>query len=164
MVTRTLLLGAALAALCAAPARAQRTDSHYLDPQNEYFVANEAYESGWKYVTLARMLRPASDETRGEAQFLAIGPGPNHEAGARFWSRYFWRTRIANPDEFSVGKMAFCPELMNESGAYRAPATRAEATQTQWFVSTITDVSDLYKQEVQAGDYKLNINCIRIAQ
>ena len=164
MVTRSLLLGAALVALSAAPARAQRTDSHYLDPQSEYFVANQAYESGWAYMTLATMLRPASDETHGEAQFLAIGPGPDHQAGARFWSRYFWRTRIANPGEFSVGKMVFCADLTNDGGAYRSPASRAEATQTQWFVSTITDVSDLYKQEVQAGDFKLNINCIRIAQ
>ena len=98
MVTRSLLLGAALMGLCAAPARAQGNDSHYLDPQNEYFVANQAYESGWSYVTLARMVRAASDETRGEAQFLAIGPGPDHQAGARFWSRYFWRSRIAHPN------------------------------------------------------------------
>jgi hypothetical protein len=60
--------------------------------------------------------------------------------------------------------MVFCPDLSNDAGAYRAPTSRAEATQNQWFVSTITDTSDLYKQEAQAGDYKLNINCMRIAQ
>ena len=164
MPTRSLMFGAALVALCAAPALAQLPDAHFIDPQNEYFVANGEYESGWQYVTLARMLRPASDETRGEAQFLAIGSGPDHPAGSRFWARYYWRTRIAAPSEVSVGKMVFCPDLANDAGAYRAPTSRAEATQNQWFISTITDTSDLYKQEAQAGDYKLNINCVRIAQ
>lgn len=165
MPNRSLLFGAALVALCAAPALAQLPDAHFIDPQNEYFVANQEYESGWQYVTLARMLRAASDETRGEAQFLAIGSGPDHPAGSRFWSRWYWRTRIAAPGEVSVGKMVFCPDLTrNDGSAYRGPENRAEATQTQWFISTITDVSDLYKQEVQAGEYKLNINCVRIAQ
>ena len=164
MPTRSLLFGAALVALCAAPALAQLPDAHFINPQNEYFVANEEYASGWQYVTLAQMLRPASDETRGEAQFLAIGPSPNHQAGSRFWARYYWRTRIAAPSEVSVGKMVFCVDLQGEGGAYRAPTSRSEATQTTWFVSTITDTSDLYKQEAQAGDFKLNINCVRVAQ
>jgi len=160
----SLLFGAALVALCAAPALAQLPDAHFIDPQNEYFIANREYESGWQYVTLARMLRPASDDTRGEAQFLAIGSGPGHQAGSRVWSRWYWRTRIAAPGEISVGKMVFCPDLTNDDGAYRAPTSRAEATQNQWFVATITDTSDLYKQEAQAGEYKLNINCMRIVQ
>ena len=163
MSTRSLLLGAALVALSAAPALAQRPDAHFIDPQNEYFVANQEYESGFAYVTLARMLRPASDETRGEAQFLAINGGPDHPAGSRFWSRWFWRTRVGTSSDYAPGKMVFCPDLY-DTGAYRAPTSRAEVTQSGWFVATISDVSDLYKQEVQAGDYKLNINCIRAVQ
>jgi hypothetical protein len=161
---RTLLLGAAVLMASAAPARAQRPDSHFLDPQNEYFVANHAYESGWQWVVLARMLRPASDTTHGEAQFITTGPGAGHQPGERIWSAYFWRTRIAAPADVTIGKVVFCVDLTNDAGAYRPPANRAEAVETQWWIGTITDVEDLYKQEAKVGEYRVNINCLRVEQ
>jgi len=164
VLARTALLGAVLALACAAPARAQHQDAHFLDPQNEYFVANQAYESGWQYVVLARMLRPASDTTHGEAQFLATGSGLGHQAGQRFWSAFYWRTRVAAPSDVAIGKVVFCIDVTNDQGTYRPPASRSEAIETQWFMGTITDVEDLYKQEVKIGEYRVNINCLRVEQ
>ena len=164
VLVRTAVLGAALAFACAAPARAQHQDAHFLDPQNEYFVANQAYEAGWQYVVLARMLRPASDTTHGEAQFIATGSGLGHQAGQRFWSAYYWRTRVAAPSDVTIGKLVFCLDVTNDQGAYRPPASRSEAIETQWFMGTITDVEDLYKQEAKIGEYRVNINGLRVEQ
>lgn len=164
MFSRTLLIGAVLSLAVATEAIAQRQDTHFLDPQNEYFVANQAYEAGWQYVVLARMVRPASDTTHGEAQFVATGSGLGHQAGQRFWSAFYWRSRIASPSDVTIGKVVFCIDLTNDQGTYRPPANRSEAIETQWFIGTITDVEDLYKQEAKVGEYRVNINCLRVEQ
>ena len=156
---RSLLLTAALVALGSAAARAQMTDQHYISPDSEYFAAEQDYTGGWQYVVLTRVLRPASDTTHGEAQFLSLGG--NKTAGERFWSAYFWKTRVAKPDDLKVGKVVFMADL-GEGEIYRAPHSRQETLENRWFMGTITDVSDLYKQEVRVGEFRININAIRV--
>jgi hypothetical protein len=130
-----------------------------------YVVANEEYESGRQYVTLARMLQPASDATRGEAHFLAVGAsGANHPIGQRFWSRYFWRTRMATPEDAVVGKVVFVLDQTGDDAVHRPPTSRDEALQSAWFMGTVTDLSEMYKQQVQVGDAKVNVNALRVRQ
>jgi hypothetical protein len=156
---RPLLLATALLALGSAAARAQLTDQHYVSADSEYFVADQDYNGGWQWVVLARMLRPASDTTHGEAQFISLGG--NKTAGERFWSRYFWKTRVAKPDDLKVAKVVFCADL-GEGEIYRAPRSRQETLENRWWMATITDVSDLYKQEVRVGEYRVNVNAMRV--
>ena len=156
----TLLVAAALLALGSRAARAQAMDQHYISPDSEYFVADDDYNGGWQWVVLARMIRPASDSTKGEAQFMSLGG--NKTAGERFWSRYFWKTRVAKPGDVQVGKVVFCADL-SENDLYRPPHNRHEALENRWWMATVTDVSDLYKQEVRVGDYRANPNALRIA-
>jgi hypothetical protein len=156
----TLLVAAALLALGSRAARAQTMDQHYIAPDSEYFVADEDYNGGWQWVVLARMIRPASDSTKGEAQFMSLGG--NKTAGERFWSRYFWKTRVATPGDITVGKVVFCADL-SDNDVYRPPHSRHETLENRWWMATITDVSDLYKQEVRVGDYRVNPNALRIA-
>ena len=155
-----LLFAVALLALGSRGARAQATDQHYISADSEYFVAGEDYNGGWQWVVLARMIRPASDTTKGEAQFMSLGG--NKTAGERFWSRYFWKTRVATPGDITVGKVVFCADL-GENDVYRPPHNRREALENRWWMATVTDVSDLYKQEVRVGDYRVNPNALRIA-
>jgi len=160
-VRASLVPAALLVALAAGAARSQpRLDRHYLNATDEYFVAEQDYNGGWQWVTLATMLRPASDTTRGEAQFMSLGG--NHPAGERFWSRYYWRTRLAAPEDIKVGKVIFVADL-SEGEVYRPPHSRQEALENRWWMATVTDVSDMYKQQVSAGDYKVNVNAVRIA-
>jgi hypothetical protein len=161
MVRASLVLAASAAALSAAVARAQPTlDRHYVNSAEEYFVADQDYNGGWQWVTLARMIRPASDTTRGEAQFMSLGG--NHAAGERFWSRFFWRTRLAAPDDIKVGKVVFVADL-SEGDVYRPPHSRQEVLENRWWMATVTDVSEAYKQQVSVGDYHVNVNAMRIA-
>jgi hypothetical protein len=155
----SLLLAAALLVATAGAARAQRQDRHYITADEEYFVADQEYNGGWQYVTLARLLRPASDTTKGEAQFMSLGG--HKTAGQRFWSRWFYKTRIATPGEVKVGKIVFCLDAQDENG-YRPPQNREETLGTSWCMGTVTDVSDMYKQAAQVGDFKVNVNCLRV--
>jgi len=161
MVRASLLSAALLVVLSAGVARAQpRLDQHYLNAAEEYFVGEQDYSGGWQWVTLARMIRPASDTTRGEAQFMSLGG--NHPAGERFWSRYFWKTRLAAPDEIKVGKVVFVADL-SEGDVYRPSHSRQETLENRWWMATVTDVTDLYKQQVVVGEYRVNVNAVRIA-
>lgn len=156
----SLILAAALLVLGTGAARAQqRLDQHFV-ADSEFFVADQDYNGGWQWVVLARMVRPPSDTTKGEAQFMSLGG--NRAAGERFWSRYFWRTRLATPDDLKVGKVVFCADL-SESDVYRAPHDRHEAMENRWWMATITDDSDAYKQQLQIGDYRANTGALRVA-
>jgi hypothetical protein len=155
----SLFLAAALLILGGRAARAQHMDQHYINADEEYFVADQEYNGGWQYVTLARMLRPASDTTKGEAQFMSLGG--HKTAGQRFWSRWFWRTRLATPDDVKVGKIVVCLDAQDENG-YRPPQNREETLGTSWWMGTVTDVTDMYKQQAMAGEFRVSINCLRV--
>jgi hypothetical protein len=159
-VRSSLFVAASLVALSTGVARAQaRLDQHYVNPAEEYFVAEQDYNGGWQWVVLARMIRPASDTTKGEAQFMSLGG--NKAAGERFWSHYYWKTRLATPDDIKVGKVVFVADL-SEADVYRPPHSRQEVLENRWWMATVTDVTDMFKQQVMVGEYRVNINSLRV--
>jgi hypothetical protein len=166
MSQRIFSLAAALAVAAVVPlaAQAPALDNHYVD-SNEVFIAQqEATEGGYTAVALARMLEEPSARTRGEGQFLVIGTGAGFTAGQRVWTRYYWRTRIATPEDVRLGKQVFVPEL-SENGVYRQPNDRQEAVNGGWWTAAITDLTDMYKQQVTAaGEYHVGVSAMRVAR
>jgi hypothetical protein len=158
-VRASLILAASLLMLGAGAARAQQRLDKQFVADSEFFVADQDYNGGWQWVVLARMVRPASDTTKGEAQFMSLGG--NRTAGERFWSRYFWRTRLATPDDLKIGKVVFCADL-SEGDVYRGPHDRHEALENRWWMATITDDSDAYKQQLLMGDYRASTSALRV--
>lgn len=156
---------AALLLVLAAPAataqgRAAGLDPHYLSPDSEYFVADQEFEGGYLYVTLARMLQPASPATSGEAEFQGIG-GP--KAGQRFWSRWFWHSRVARGEDLRIGQLAFCLDAQT-NGVYRGPLNRAEATQTSWFIAPLVDLSYMHRGQVIIDAYRADPSALRVPE
>lgn len=163
MTTRSLIATAALLALGTGAASAQvppRLDAHFLNADQEFFVAEQEYEGGYIYVTLGTMVTPASDQTRGEAQFVSLGG--HKPAGERFWSRWYWKTRAATTQDIAVGLLAFCLDATDPQGVYRAPGSRNEAVSTAWFLATIVDVSDLFRQRVLFDQYTAGTQGLRV--
>lgn len=164
MFRKPLMAAAGLAAVCATAALAQQPsyDRHFLD-STEYFIAGEDLTGGSQQVALAQMVEAPSARSRGEAQFLVIGGDASgrYEVGRQVWTRYYWRTRPATAPEASVGQRVFC---LNKGvdGVYREPASRDEALSGGWFATTITDVSDVFRQEVRAGEDRLSLGCLRV--
>jgi hypothetical protein len=165
MISRTLVLATALGTLVAPGALAQgtppRLDAHYLNPAQEYLVADEEYQGGYLNLTLATMLQGPTEATQGEAQFVSLGG--QRQAGEQFWSRHYWKTRAATPGDVALGRVAFCLNSTDAQGSYRAPQSRAEAVQAGWFMAPIVDVSELFRQRVLIDVYTANLNCLRIA-
>lgn len=163
MNARTPMLAVLLLAVTVpeslAQAQPSSLDAHSINADSEYFVAEQQFEGGYSYVTLARMLQRPSSAT-SEAEFLGIG-GP--KAGQQFRSRWYWRTRIARPDDLRIGRLAFCLDAQ-ANGVYRPPQSRAEATQTSWFVGTIVDLSFLRQEEVILDAYRANPACLRVPE
>mgnify|MGYP001576378505 CR=1 FL=1 len=107
------------------------------------------------------MIAGPTETSRGRAQFLVVGPSAGYEMGERVWTQYYWRSRAATPQDAVVGKRVFClSERANE--VYRGPRDRGETLNSGWWTVTITDVSNLARQEVQCGIYRMNLNCLRV--
>lgn len=161
MLHRILSL-AALVLLTPRPASPQQPayDRHYLDSA-EYFIASDSMTGAYQYVALGRLVTRPSPATRGEGEFLVVGAGPGFEVGRRVWTRHFWRTRAALPADAGLGAVVFCLNK-EENGVYQGPANRDEALTTGWWMTTVTDVSDVHRQEVRAGDYRLSLACLRV--
>jgi hypothetical protein len=155
-----LRVSAATPAAVAARAAPAAFDGHYLDSA-EYFIAPRAMAGAYQYVAVARMITGPTETSRGEAQFLVVGAGAGYTIGQRVWTSYYWRTRPATTQEVTVGKVVFCLNA-EQDGVYRGPRDRSEALNTGWWMTTVTDLSYLYRQEVRAGDYRLSPGCLRV--
>ena len=148
-----------LPAAAVAQARPSALDAHSIHPDSEYFVADQAFEGGYLNVSLARMTRPGTRATGDEAEFLGLGGA---HGGQRFRSRWYWRTRPARPEDLRIGRLAFCLDAQT-NGVYRAPATRAEATQINWFAAPLVDLSGLADGQVIIDGYRADPACLRVA-
>lgn len=163
MVHRILFGAAALTALCAGGASAQRPtyDRHFLD-STEVFIAPDSMSGASQYLAVGRVLTPPSPATRNEGQYLVVGGGASYTTGQRVWTRWVWSTRPASAQEAALGTTVFCLNA-TENDVYRSPRDRNEALNTGWWMTVITDVSDLYRQEVRAGEYRLGLDCLRVS-
>jgi hypothetical protein len=130
-------------------------DDHYID-SDHYFITKEKLTQGWIYVTLATLKTPATVQTKNEAEFLTV------RDGEEVWTKLYYKTRIADKSELKRGLEVILCEI-GDGEVYRAPANKDEALQSGWFMSKITDVSDMFKGYVSvAGGYKIKLDNIRV--
>ena len=131
-------------------------DAHFIQ-DDDYFVAKEPYKQGWIYVELAKMIQPAKPETKNEAQFMTVSQGEE------FWTKYFWKTRIATVADCKVGTVVICFNDNVKDDVYWAPENKDSARSGSWFMAKITDMSDLYKGYLTvSGGYKVDKDNIRV--
>ena len=142
-----------------AQVRPSPLDAHGVNPDSEYFVAEQAFEGGYLNVSLARMVRPGTRATGNEAEFMVLGGG---RGGQLLRTRYYWRTRIARPEDLQLGRVAFCLDAQ-ANNVYRAPQSRAEATAGSWFAGAIVDLSNLDDDQVILDAFRASRSCLRVA-
>ncbi|OQA94487.1 MAG: hypothetical protein BWY23_02741 [Spirochaetes bacterium ADurb.Bin218] len=131
-------------------------DAHFFE-DDYIIVSKEPYKSGWIRVRVAKLVTPASKETKNEAKFMYISDGEE------IWTKYYWVSRIATSADIKVGQIVFASEAhTNEDGVYYGPEEKSE-TYDSWFMTKITDISDRHKGYVTvAGNYKVNIEALRV--
>ena len=134
-------------------------DSHFIRA-DEYFTSIKPVKGGGTTdVMIAKMLQPASDATKGEAQFM------DSHKGTEFWTRNFWKTRPAVPEDLKLGTTVIYWGRYAKDRVYYAPRNEKEARNVAWKLNKITDVSDLFKGKVTvAGNKKVSVDSIRIME
>ncbi|MDY0018263.1 MAG: hypothetical protein RBS89_10545, partial [Candidatus Delongbacteria bacterium] len=145
-----------LTALTALSLSAQVLDKHYIQG-DDYFISDRALEGhSWIRVNVAKMMEAPNANTNGEAKFLVV------KDGKEIWTKYFWQSRIAGPEEIKLGTVAIMFDYAT-GGIYIAPKQRDDARTDNWFMAKITDVSTLYKGHVLvSGGYNVSKDNIRI--
>lgn len=132
-------------------------DEHYIQP-DDYFVQHHGLEKhAWIYVELAKAVTVPSSDTKGEGEFMKVRDGQN------YWTKHYWRTRIASKEELKLGLHVIAFNNNHRDGVYRAPDKKSKARGGAWFYAKITDMSDMFKGFVTvSGNYKVGLKNIRV--
>ena len=132
-------------------------DRHYIQ-SDDFFISEQPMgDNAWIYVTLSKMTQPPNAQTKGEAEFFKITDGKS------LWTKYFWRTRLARPDEIRLGALMVMFEGRQVVDVYQQPENKESARRDAWFMAKITDVTDLYKGYVTvSGGYKVSPKNLRV--
>lgn len=143
-----------LALISTAPLFAE-DDDHYIN-SDHYFITKQKLTQGWIYVTLATLKTAATPQTKNEAEFITV------RDGEEIWTRYYYKTRIAEQKEIKIGLEVIACEI-GDGEVYRMPENKDEALQSGWFMAKVTDVSDLFKGYVTvSGGYKIKLDNMRV--
>lgn len=132
-------------------------DVHFVQP-DDYFVADEMLDDkDWMYVELAKMITPATPETKNQAQFLMI------QGGNTAWKKYWMKSRIATTSEITLGKQVIIFDGNNQSDIYYPPTSNQSTRTENWFLSRIVDTSETFRGYVMVGGgYKIALNNLRV--
>ncbi|MBN8525510.1 MAG: hypothetical protein J0M02_09250, partial [Planctomycetes bacterium] len=133
-------------------------DKHYIYP-DEVFIDDQAFTGqGYHYVELAKVKQAPTAERKGQGEFFPI------VKGKEVWTEHAWTSRIATQADIVLGQTVIVFEDNMRDSAYDAPADKKDARTGRWFICRITDVSDLFKQQVTvAGHYTAFIANLRVA-
>lgn len=131
-------------------------DNHFIQG-DDYFIQRHGLENHtWIWVELAKMVQSPGPATKGDAEFMKVKDGKN------YWTRHYWRTRIASQNELRLGLQVIAFND-NHSSTYDAPIKKDRARGGNWFMARITDMSDMYKGYVTvSGNYKVNLGNLRV--
>jgi hypothetical protein len=158
MKKRLLFATMALFCLLVPAATLSAEEDEQFIQNDDVFITRETYKNqDWIYVYLAKMTKEPTKETKQEGQFLQVIDGKS------VWTKFFYVTRIATPDDLKIGTIVISPEISGEDDVYRAPENKDEARNSAWYLAKITDVSDLYKEYVTvSGGYKIRVDALRV--
>jgi hypothetical protein len=136
--------------------------NHFL-LNDEYMITLEAYKAGSGYgrVYIAKMVTPATRETKDEAEFFVIN---SDKKGEKVWTKYFALTVPASREDLKLGAIAYALDANRDDDIYVGPKEREDNLGSTWFVGTINDTSSLYKGYLMLSGYKVKPSALRIAK
>lgn len=94
---------------------------------------------------IGHLLKPPSPESKGQALFLLV------KDGSRVWADRWFETRSLRPGE-AVGldqRVAYFRRW--DDGVMLPPRSHEDAIKGEWYISTVTDLSDLFKRQVHVA-------------
>jgi hypothetical protein len=141
-------------------AQAPNLDAHYF-MSDEYLVLLREYKPGpgWLAAYIAKLVTPATAETKQEAEFFIID---GDKKGTKVWTKFYTMTRPATVEDLKLGTVAYCLDANREADIYVGPKNREDNLKNRWFTATITDTSNLYKGFLNFGSYKAKPTALRV--
>lgn len=133
------------------PAYGPGDDVHWMQV-DDWFFATEVPETGWFRPRIGKMKVPATDATKGQAQFF------NVRDASEVWATWHTRSRPAAAGDFVLGALMICYEGANNGEAYVAPPNKTDARTGEWFAAKVTDTSDAFK-----GLYRIDTYVVKVA-
>ena len=132
-------------------------DQHFIYA-DEVFIDDKAYPGeGWSYVELAKVLQLPNAESRGQGKYFPI------VKGKEVWTAHAWSSRPIAANEITLGQTVIVCNDNQREGVYLPPAGKKDARTGGWFIGRITDVSDLFKNQVTvAGHYTIATSNLRV--
>jgi len=118
------------------------------DPLDGYVFAYVEGLSGSYHV--ARIVQPASASTNDEAEVLDMA-----QNGEKRWARVF-TTRPAENGDLAVGEV-----VLHQSSGFSDPDTDTLIA-TTWDAYYVTDVSNLFKDEIMVGSITVSSKHLRV--
>jgi hypothetical protein len=133
-------------------------DKHFVYA-DEVFVDDQTFTGeGYHYVQLAKVKQAPTAESKGQGQYFPI------VSGKEMWTSQAWTSRIATPADIVLGSTVIVFNDNNRDSVYQAPDDKKQARTGSWFICRVTDVSDLFKQQVTvAGHYTTSTANLRVA-
>lgn len=154
----TVAAPAVAAPTAAAPAAGQAAIDQHFIYSDEVFIDDKAYSGeGWSYVELAKVLQLPNAESRGQGKYFPI------VKGKEVWTAHAWSSRPIAASEITLGQTVIVCNDNQRDGVYQPPADKKDARTGGWFIGRITDVSDLFKNQVTvAGHYTIATTNLRV--
>lgn len=132
-------------------------DPEFVKPEHWLVGTEPLPKEGYSYVRTALAIQPPSPQTKNEGEFLLT------HNGERVWTPYAWRTRMATPADIKLGAHVIAFDATEADNVYRAPSSREETLQGNWFVAKVTDTSEAFKGVVTvSGGYRVAVSSLRV--
>lgn len=139
------------------PAPTGNADLHYIQPTDYFYMAEPFENSDWERVNLGKLITPPTPETKNQGQFM------NAYSGVNEWAKWWAITRIATREELKLGLEVIFFDTYGENSVLRAPESTQDARTSDWGISRITDMSELFKGYVMiGGGYKVSEKNLRV--
>lgn len=154
----TVTAPAVAAPTVAAPAAGQAAMDQHFIYADEVFIDDKPYKGeGWSYVELAKVLQLPNAESRGQGKYFTI------VKGKETWTEHAWSSRPIAASEIVLGQTVIVCNDNQRDGVYLPPVDKKDARTGGWFIGRITDVSDLFKNQVTvAGHYTIATSNLRV--
>lgn len=132
-------------------------DQHYVQA-DDWFIAEQALESGWMYVYLAKQRVAPTPGTKMQGQYFKLSES------REVWTAQAWQTRLATAADLRVGNTVICFEGAQVNDAYGPPRSKDDGRTGSWFMGRITDTSDLFKNVVRIDQYNCTTSALRVVR
>ena len=128
-------------------------DAHWFQP-DDLLISTRQYEEGkLTRLRVAKMLR--QPPAPGERTVFLDGAAKQVETA------HYWRTRVARPDDLTVGKQAFCLARSSDKTA-SAPRDKQHARGSDWILARVTEIADVDTGTVSVGGVACAIAGVRV--